>query len=303
MKKIAITLFATLSVCAVFAQTPVKKTWNDGTNYFVPLNSNVRLQSDNLVPEAGSIYYTYNFGEPVEYTEPVTLTEEGQVWISYATRDVFDTVSNHKTWTAIVDGTAPIPKYFIEGPTYFKDDVFYFTSETGFLLYGEDEHSGTEHIYVKLAGSDSTDFADSDFLFLTDSDDGEYAIEGFMVDYVGNASETISAYGYLDNTAPEVSIAISPEPIEIEGTSFVDPAARFTISAEDDLSGVASIYVSINDSPFASYSLDSQIPLVGSHVIRMYAVDELGNTSETQEVVFSNNLTLPPVELELELGL
>ncbi|HKL86269.1 MAG TPA: hypothetical protein VJ861_08065, partial [Treponemataceae bacterium] len=150
MKKIAITLLVTFSVCALFAQTPVKKTWNDGTNTFVPLGTKLRLQAENLQQEAGSIYYTFNFGEPVEYTEPVALSQEGQVWISYATRDVFNTVSNHKTWNGIVDGTAPVPKYFMDGPTYFDEGVFYFTSQTGFLLYGEDEHSGTEHIYVKL---------------------------------------------------------------------------------------------------------------------------------------------------------
>lgn len=302
MKKAALAVFALCSVCTLFAQEAVKKVWNDGTNDYVPLGTRVKLSAENLIEGSGTIYYTYNSGEPVEYTEPIALNEEGQVWISYATRDVFGHVSNHRTYTAFVDGTAPDPKYFVEGPSWIDGDVFYFTSNTGFLLYGEDNLSGTEHIYVTLSGSDqASDFAGSDFLYLTDSPDGEYTVEGYMVDYVGNASETVSAVGYLDNTAPEVTIAISPEPVELGGETWVDPAARFTISATDELSGVNAIYVSLNDSPFASYKFDSKLPISGTHSIKMYAVDNLGNRSEVKEVSFSNNLTLPPAEHELVL--
>jgi len=173
MKKTALVLFALCSACSLFAQESIKKVWNDGTNDYVPLGTRVKLDAAGMIEGSGSVYYQLNFGEPVQYAEPIALTEEGQVWISYATRDVFNQVSNHRTYTAFVDGTAPEPKYFVEGPSWIDGDVFYFTSNTGFLLYGEDNLSGTEHIYVKLSGSDqASDFADSDFLYLTDSPDG-----------------------------------------------------------------------------------------------------------------------------------
>ena len=139
------------------------------------------------------------------------------------------------------------------------------------------------------------------FLSLYDVDDGEYYIEGYLVDYVGNASDVMGAYAYLDNTAPELIAVINPKPTQIDGNLYVDPNASFSIQATDNLSGVKEIYVSLNGSDFARYELETQIPFRGDHDLRVYAVDNLGNASEVAQLDFSNTLVLPAPELYLEL--
>ena len=175
-----------------------------------------------------------------------------------------------------------------------KDDgSFYFTSETAFLAYGEDNLSGTKHIYFSLNNSGYEDIVNGDFLRLTGKSDGEYYGKGYLVDYVGNASDVISGYGYLDNTAPSVQIIIDPKPVTIGGTVYTDPKSSFSIEAVDRLSGVKGIYVSLNGSDFVRYELETSIPIRGNLNLRVYAVDNLGNKSETTQMNFANNLKLP----------
>lgn len=303
MKKIvSIFLFSMIVFALATAQGPEKKVWNDGDIDYVPMGTKVRLESPGLLPEGGLIFYTHNFSEALPYEEPIKLTEEGQVWFSYATQDAFGYIKNLQNYTAIVDGSAPVVKYLLDGPVYIDEyGVFYFSSDTGFLLYGEDQYSGTEHIYVRINDDEYKDFVDEGYLALYDAKDGEYYAEGYLVDYVGNDSDIIGAYAYLDNTAPELKAVITPKPIEINGKLYIDPKATFSIQATDDLSGVKGIYVSLNGSEYGRYELETQIPFTGDHNLHVYAIDNLGNTSEVAELDFSNALALPTPELYLEL--
>lgn len=295
-------MLSIIALFSVFAQGPEKKVWNDGNIDYVPLGTKIRLESADLKPEAGIIFYTHNFSEAMPYEGPIQMKNEGQVWFSYATQDAFGSISNLQTYTAVVDGSAPVLKYLTDGPSYFDDrGSFYFSSSTGFMVYGEDTYSGTEHIYVRINDDEYKDFAEEGFLALYDADDGEYYIEGYLVDYVGNASEVSGAYAYLDNTAPELKAVITPKPVEIDGNLYVDPSATFSIQAYDELSGVKEIFVSLNGSEFARYELETRIPFRGDHEIRVYAVDNVGNMSEVAKLDFSNTLTLPTPELYLEL--
>jgi len=303
MKKLVLLfVFSIIAISAVLAQGPEKKVWNDGNIDYVPMGTKIRLESADMKPESGIIFYTHNFSEALPYEGPIALTSEGQVWFSYATQDAFGKVANLQTYTAVVDGSAPVLKYLTDGPSYYDaQGSFYFSSNTGFLVYGEDSYSGTEHIYVRINDEEYKDFAEEGFLSLYDVDDGEYYIEGYLVDYVGNASDVMGAYAYLDNTAPELIAVINPKPMQIDGNLYVDPNASFSIQATDNLSGVKEIYVSLNGSDFARYELETQIPFRGDHDLRVYAVDNLGNASEVAQLDFSNTLVLPAPELYLEL--
>lgn len=303
MKKfLSTSIFIILFVAVAFSQQVQKKLWNDGSIDYLPLGAKVRLEDNGLDEKAGNLYYTENFSEPFEYSGPISLTEEGQVWFSYGTQDIFGTVSSIKNYTAIVDGTAPELKYLIDGPTYTTDEgTFFFTSETAFLVYGEDNLSGIEYIYARLNDDAYEDIANSDFLVLDSAPDGEYYVEGFLVDYVGNATEVLGAYAYLDDTAPVLEILVDKTPVDINNTTFVDPKARISIEASDELSGVSGIYVSLNGSEFAKYEEESQIPFKGNHILRAYAVDMLGNKSDITSFEFSNNLALPEPDLGIEI--
>lgn len=293
-----------LSALAAQDVEPVRKVWNDGTTDYIPLGTEFQLKADNWNEDTGAIIYTYNSGAAEEYRNPVPLTEEGPVVISWATQDLWGNISNAKTYSAIVDGTAPEVKFLVNGPSYVDSDgVFYVTKDTGLQLFGEDELSGTEHIFVNLGEGDLTDVVGDEFIYLVDREDGAVLAECVAVDYVGNASDKFSAYLYLDNTAPSVYIDIDKSPVEVDGVQYVSPTTRFNLTATDSLSGVEGIYLSMDGAEFAKY--DASQPLMastaGEHVLQVYAKDNLGNISEVSEMSFNTRLTLPPANLFLNV--
>lgn len=308
MKRILSIALITMALATVAAQdtAPVRKVWNNGTIDYIPLGTEFRLEAENWNPDTGSIYYTYNSGESTEYTVPVVLDEEGQFTLAWATHDVWGTVSNTKTYTGIVDGTAPAIKFLIEGPVYTDEaGVVYVTNQTGIQLFGEDELSGTEHIYLDTTESGTMDdVLGEGFIYLTDREDGAIYAEGYAVDYVGNVSETLGAYVYLDTTAPSVHIDIDIPPVETSGVQYISPFTKISLSAQDELSGVDAIYLSWNGAEFARY--DDKTPIIapekGSHTLQVFATDKLGNSSEVSELVFSTDLRLNPAELYLSVG-
>ena len=308
MKRILGIAGALLVLATVAAQdsAPVRKVWNNGRIDYIPLGTEFRLEAENWNPNTGSIYYTYNSGESTEYTAPVALDEEGQFTLAWATQDVWGTVSNTKSYTGIVDGTAPTIKFLIEGPVHTDEDgVVYVTNQTGIQLFGEDKLSGTEFIYLDIEGTGEMDnVLDKGFIYLTDREDGAVYAEGYAVDYVGNASETMSAYVYLDNTAPSVHIDIDVPPVEADGVQYISPFTKISLSAQDALSGVDAIYLSWNGAEFARYDATTLItaPETGSHVLQVFATDKLGNSSELAEFTFSTDLELNPAELYLSVG-
>ncbi len=306
MRKLLFVIATVFVLWSLSAQDvePVRKVWNDGTTDYIPLGTEFQLKADNWNEDSGIIVYTYNAGVSTEYKEPVPLMDEGPIVISWATQDLWGNISNAKTYSAIVDGTAPEVKFLVSGPSYVDSKgVFYVTEETGVQLFGEDELSGTEHIFVRLNDGAMEEIAKDSFIYLTDRQDGAVNAECVAVDYVGNASEKFVAYLYLDNSAPEVFIDIDMSPVEINGVQYVSPSTKFNLTATDKLSGVEGIYLSMDGAEFAKY--DATKPLMattaGEHVLQVYAKDNLGNVSEISEMSFNTRLTLPPANLFLNV--
>lgn len=292
-----------LSCVIIFAQGPEKKIFNDGTIDYLPFGTKLRLENEALNPETGAVFYSLNFTDSQPYTNPLVLDEEGQFWISYATQDIFGKVSPVKQYTAIVDGTAPVLKYLIQDGFFINNtNDLYFTSNTSLVLWGEDTGSGTENLFVRVNDEAFVDFINESAIFLGEEyEDGAYQLESYLVDRVGNVSNTISEIVNLDNTAPEVEIQIDPDAVILDGEIFIDSKTVLTFVANDEGSGVKDIFASINGSEFASVLDDFIVPVIGDNTIAFYAVDNLGNKSEIKEVSFSNALVLPETDLYLEI--
>ncbi|HIW36305.1 MAG TPA: hypothetical protein IAA30_04920 [Candidatus Treponema faecavium] len=286
---------AALIASAAGAQETAYKTWNDGKTDYVPLGSKVSISADAIPEGAGTIVYSYNSGELTDYTAPVELTEEGTVSINYGTRNAWGEVSNMQLYTAVVDGTAPVVKYMLNGPVYADaNGVTYVTQKTSVRVFGEDAGSGTEHVYVSVNGGEETDLVYTGVLPMGNVADGDVALSFYAVDRVGNTSAASSVSVVNDNVGPTAEITLSTEPLVINGVNYVNPTTEISVAATDDLSGVKDIYVSVNGADFARYQ-EVLLPAAGvdSCSVRAYAVDNLDNKGEIVELQFSTNLVLP----------
>lgn len=305
MKKLVLLGIVLLAVCFTgFTQEHPQKVWNDGNIDYLPGGAQITLQSLAVSSKPVTVYYTLDTGKITQYTAPITLTEEGLHYIAYAGQDIFGKIGPIEKYSAIVDTTPPQLKYVLKGSSYVDaDGVFYFTKDTGFMVEGEDNLSGADAIYARLAGYNYATVPAGEFIYLKDVPDGEYTVQGYLTDNVGNVSDTISTVAYLDDTAPDVEVTVTPDPVVINGENYVDPDAVFSISASDKLSGVSGIYFAVDNEDFMKYETSFRLPLEGTHTLKVYAVDNLGNTSDTVELSGKRDTTLPSVNHKVALGL
>jgi len=144
------------------------------------------------------------------------------------------------------DSIPPTTTLTIGNPQYTDDSgKKYITSATPLTLTAEDNVGGTgvasTHYRIYNTTSYDTGLITSmppiEF-HLTGIDDGEYSIDFYSVDNVGNVESTITQKVILDNTAPSLAIETPSQ------CAALEDGVNFTISATD-LSAVSSVMVSI----------------------------------------------------------
>ena len=258
---------------------PVRKVWNNGTIDYIPLGTEIKLEAENW-------------------------DGEGQFVLGWGTKDLWGTYGNTKIYTGIVDGTAPVISSLLSGPTYTANGVLYVTKDTSILFKGEDDLAGTEHLYTNLLDANYADVIKTGALSLAELPEGNVSASTYAVDYVGNISHPLITEFVIDNTAPAVEIELDIEPVLINNEQHVSPYAQFYISAADELSGVANVFVSVDGAEFAAFDTTNTLVIeeIGKHSLQVYAVDNLGNVSEITEMNFATDFKLPSAELFLSVS-
>ena len=121
---------------------------------------------------------------------------------------------------------------------------------------------------------------------LTGIDDGEYSIDFYSVDHIGNIEATITKKVILDNTPP-TTIPTIGDPKYVSGGTYVTPDTPFTLTAADTGSGVKLISYRINstsyDSGWLTYTKPFNLTSLpdGSYTIAFNSTDNVGNVEAT----------------------
>jgi len=202
-----------------------------------------------------------------------------------------------------VDNIPPTTLLTIGEPKHLDSmGNIYVSSATPFTLTAEDNSGGTGvastfyHIYNSSYDPGWLEY--SALFYLAGLSDGEYSIDYYSTDNLGNTEPTNTTTVILDNTAPTTTLAIG-EPKYISGTTYVTPDTPFTLEAADTGSGVSTtayqicsgIYNSgwlIYTSPFNLSSLT-----VGNYAIAFNSTDNAGNVENTNH--FNVTLVGPDV--------
>lgn len=196
------------------------------------------------------------------------------------------------------DTTPPSTSLTIGAPQHIDPtDNLYVTSATTFTLTSEDNPSGSgvaSTFYRIYNGSYDTGWLEySAPFYLTALSDGEYSIDCYGTDNIGNTEPTNTTTVILDNTAPTTTLTIG-EPKYISGTNYVTPGTPFTLEAGDTGSGVSTtayqIYSGTYNSDWLIYigPLNLSSLTVGNYTIAFNSTDNVGNVENTN----SMNVTL-----------
>jgi len=243
-----------------------------------------------------------NYGEDVtdtfEYTGDIKPAElHGSEITVTAIVGPIDIYSNPPEFEKVIDNIPPTTILTIGNPQYTDGaGKKYITSATSLTLTAEDNVGGTgvasTHYRIYNTTSYDTGLITSTppiEFHLNGIDDGEYSVDFYSVDNIGNIEPTTTQNVTLDNTPPTTTPTIG-DPKYLSGKTYVTPDTPFTLAATDAGSGVQLITYRINstsyDSGWLTYTAPFQLTSLtdGDYTIAYNCTDNVKNTETTHTI-------------------
>jgi hypothetical protein len=169
-------------------------------------------------------------------------------------------------------------------------------------LYAEDMGSSLQYIEYSLNGGSIRRYEGP----VAMASEGRNFVAYRAIDKLGNVSIE-KTYSYVvDDTPPYFSASANGPAFLEDGVAYGTSNTAVVLWAEDELSGVAAIYVSVDDGGFRKYTGPGYIEDEGKHVGKAYAVDNVGNKTKTYQVeAYVDNtpprVTITPAEALIDL--
>lgn len=159
-------------------------------------------------------------------------------------------------------------------------------------LFVSDNAGGTEA--KKLESQATSDYANP---FYLDTEGVNYVRTRWAVDEEGNKvmpEREVMFEIYADGIAPSTSVNVAGESFRnSEGAIFYGKEAQVSALALDQMSGVKETYVSINGKSYQPYHAPITLSEETDYNIRIYSVDNVGNTEEERTRSFTIDATAP----------
>lgn len=247
-----------------------------------------------------------NYGEAVtdtfEYTGYIKPAElhDSDVTVTAIVGPI-DVYTNPPQFEKIIDNVPPTTTLTIGNPQYTDGaGKKYITSATPLTLTAEDNVVGTGVASTQYRIYNTTSY-DTGLItsnppiefHLTGIDDGEYSIDFYSVDNIGNIEATTTRKVILDNTPP-TTIPTIGDPKYVSDKTYVTRDTPFMLTATDAGSGVQLITYRINstsyDSGWLTYTKPFNLTSIrdGNYTIAYNSTDNVGNVEITNNL----NVTL-----------
>lgn len=307
MKKILnIILLTILSAICLFSQEQLKhekKVYVSPqgrlyVNKSLPIYLRLATSPDDNAPS-----YLLRSESTPQFTNPMYFDVEGYNTIRSPWK--VDTITKQPIaprqdiiFEVYADSKAPVTTIDLKNIKYFKKgDIYYLNELKNLSLTSKDELSGVENIYISINKEPFKKYNPPIAL----EKPGEYFIQYYAVDNVGNIEKVNSIKFFIDNTSPKTEIKFEGDVYE----NVISGRSKIVINAIDnkDGSGIKNIYYSINDKPFQVYKspiLTVYLPQ-GEYTIKFYSEDNIGNKENEQEIKFYIDKT-PPIIVQDIIG-
>ncbi|MCF7928405.1 MAG: hypothetical protein K9L68_05495 [Spirochaetales bacterium] len=179
---------------------------------------------------------------------------------------------------------------------YSDGEIDYAPMAAQFELFAEDDASSLKRIEYSIDGKDLRVYKQP----LTFSTEGRHVIAYRAIDQSENVSKEKFYTVVIDDTAPDLTGSVNG-PVMVEDQKvYLTSDTNIILRAEDELSGVDTVYVNLDGSGFVEFSDSAYIYEEGYHIGRAYAVDNVGNRSSTYRVEAYVDNTAPVVEINAE---
>ncbi len=264
------------STQAALSGTPVSNGWYSAA-------VQVTLSATDSTSGPGPSYYTIDGGPQQTYAGPFTISNTGSHTVLYWSKDLADNVEAQHSITIKVDVSSPTTTASVSG----NSSNGWYQAPAQITLNATDDASGVGSTFYTIDGGPTQTYT-SPFNI---SAGGIHSINFWSVDAVGNTETQQSLTVKIDDTGPSTTISTS-------GTTgndgwYQSAAAVLLTGSDNDQSGVATTYYSVDGGATQTYTASFNVSNSGSHTILYWSVDNAGNTESQHSMVIRVDVEAP----------
>lgn len=283
------------------------RTYSDGHALYV--NGGVRFRferHDDIAVDR--LMYAFDGEEERIAAGEVNPGVEGPHTIRYYAVDKAENREPFKYFSFITDLSSPSVTVRTTEPVITRDGRNYLSSRAVFSISADDSLSGTGLIRYSMNGKDFIPYVtgivmpvegEASLRVIAEDKVGNRADHFSFVRDAGDAVKTKSIAIIADNEPPSVRIVPGFSFAVVEDKRIAPRGASFTVEADDQGSGVATILVRIDGrGDFVPYSGALVFNAPGTHFIEAKAVDRTGNGSSVSVSSFIVDPVPPKTSIE-----
>lgn len=267
------------------ANIAIEGDQHKGQYTYVSARTKFNLSATDNHAGVKNIFYRVNEGELNTFSSAFNLPNSlGYYSIKYDANDNVDNLSANKYLNVYLDNQEPVTGINYGNPQFFHRDTLFINKNTPVTLFSKDGHSGVKQTQYAVDGAGMQNY--SKFII---AGEGHHTVTFKSTDNVNNEEQVKTSKVFVDNTAPEIFVNFSIEPIGTKsGLPIYPEYVRMYIGATDKHVGTERILYSIDGGALTDYSspqtLDisevSKLRKNKKYKVRVVAKDKLGNEGE-----------------------
>lgn len=249
-------------------------------------------------PEKNAESHLLKSKETAEYANPMYLDTEG--YNTFRSPSAVDTVTKKVVYPlkdvifeVYADSKAPETKIdYGKVLTVIKEDKVFIGGLTKITLNCNDKLSGVQKLYYSLDSAAYQEYtAPIEF-----QEQGEYILQFYSVDNVGNMEEVTYNHLVLDDENPATKLEVKEDLYN----DILSARSSIELIASDDY-GIKAIHYSLDGNTEKIYksSIRAAYLSQGEHILTYYSEDRLGNKEDPKTFKFYIDKTPPTIVEEI----
>ncbi len=255
----------------------------------------VTLSSEDAVSGIAYTEYSIDGADWVVYNGPFVVSQDGQHQLTFRSADIAGNVESTQTESVRVDTNAPITMASLDG---ILGPGGWYRSDVTLTLAASDSASGVADTQYSYDGISWSTYNGP----ITLSGTGVHIVLFCSSDHAGNTELSRFEAVQIDMISPVTTAAIEGN---LPPAGWYVSDVTVTLSATDEISGVAYSECSIDGGAWTVYSGPLTITKDGNHEIAFRSMDLAGNVEDAHSVTFGIDRSPPTTVaiLDGKLGL
>lgn len=270
-----------VDVDAPSTQAQVSATWSYDVWYQSP--AQVSFTRSDVTSGVATTYYTIDGGATQTYTTTFNISAGGIHTVNYWSVDTAGNAEAQKSVTVRVDNTAPTTQLSTSGTVGTNG---WYRSSVQASLAASDSQVGVNVTMYRVDGGPTMVYSGP----FTVSGDGQHQVLYWSNDKLSNTETQQTATIKIDSTIPTAQNSFSGP---AGGNGYFKGPVQFTITASDNLSGVANRYYRIDGGATQTYGSTFTISSDGNHAVDYWSIDGAGNVSSVGTVPIKIDASAP----------